>query len=601
MKKIISILLATVMIFASMASVSAASTFVDVEDKFPWAVSAIEELVKKKIISVGENRMYFPADQVTNEQVIAFLGRSLGVNEEENKATVDYAVSTYESFLNGLATFSTKESAYLMYKGIFTQSEIKTLLQNKSTGVLRHEMAIYITKLMGGEEEVKNQVISTLDYKDLSKIPNASLGYVEFVKNHNIMKGDDLGNFNPQGIVNRAMMAVMLREIYSQLDRTYTKGQIVEVNSTTNEIITRDSDGFRLTNTLNSDTSILVDGKAATVVDLKMGQTITFTKSKGKIIEVDAFTSTADSEVEGYFAGTTTISTGMGIKVYMDGQSSIKATTYPLATNVLVSYNGSSASISNIKSDDSVLLQIEGGKVVRIAANPKTKTILDATILDISASNSTITLQRKGANTGEEFEVLSSVSVYKNGKSANLSSIFKGDQVDITLTYDKISQIEAVSKSQKVTGVIREVTIGKNPVIKVEVNGELSTYEMSSDVIITFNGEPADAYTAFRVGYTVEMTLDGQVAIQVKVMEKSTMYSIIGTVQDVKANFKFLKVLNSDTNTVEEIFVTDVPAIYDMANGGKLTLSDIKAGMRVVVTGNLDMGTYKAYTIGVIY
>jgi hypothetical protein len=601
MKKIISILLATVMIFASMASVSAASTFVDVEDKFPWAVSAIEELVKKKIISVGENRMYFPADQVTNEQVIAFLGRSLGVNEEENKATVDYAVSTYESFLNGLATFSTKESAYLMYKGIFTQSEIKTLLQNKSTGVLRHEMAIYITKLMGGEEEVKNQVISTLDYKDLSKIPNASLGYVEFVKNHNIMKGDDLGNFNPQGIVNRAMMAVMLREIYSQLDRTYTNGQIVEVNSTTNEIITRDSDGFRLTNTLNSDTSILVDGKAATVVDLKMGQTITFTKSKGKIIEVDAFTSTADSEVEGYFAGTTTTSTGMGIKVYMDGQSSLKATTYPLATNVLVSYNGSSASISNIKSDDSVLLQIEGGKVVRIAANPKTKTILDATILDISASNSTITLQRKGANTGEEFEVLSSVSVYKNGKSANLSSIFKGDQVDITLTYDKISQIEAVSKSQKVTGVIREVTIGKNPVIKVEVNGELSTYEMSSDVIITFNGEPADAYTAFRVGYTVEMTLDGQVAIQVKVMEKSTMYSIIGTVQDVKANFKFLKVLNSDTNTVEEIFVTDVPAIYDMANGGKLTLSDIKAGMRVVVTGNLDMGTYKAYTIGVIY
>lgn len=601
MKKLISVLLAAVLVFASMASVSAASTFVDVEDKFPWAVSAIEELVAKKIISVGENRMYFPADQVTNEQVIAFLGRSLGVNEEENKAAVDFAVSTYESFLNGLATFSTKESAYLIYKGIFTQNEIKTLLQSKSVGVLRHEMAIYITKLMGGEEEVKNQVISTLDYKDKSKIPNASLGYVEFVKNHNIMKGDDLGNFNPQGVVNRAMMAVMLREIYSQLDRTYTSGQVVEVKPSTNEIITRDADGFRLTNTLNSDTSILVDGKAATVVDLKMGQSITFTKSNGKIIEVDAFTSTADSEVEGYFAGTAATSTGTGIRVYKEGESSIKAVTYPLASNVLVSYNGANASISSIKTDDSVLLQIEGGKVVRITANPKTRTISNATIVAISAANSTITLQRKGASSGEEYEVASNVIVYKNGKSADLSSVFKGDKVDVILTYDKITRVDAVSESQKVTGIIREVTIGKTPVIKVDVNGELNTYEMSSDVVITFNGEPSDAYTAFRVGYTVEMTLEGQVATQVRVMEKSTMYSIIGTVQDVKANFKFLKVLKSDTNTVEEIFVSDLPAIYDMADGSKLTLADIKVGMRVIVTGNLDMGTYKAYSIGVIY
>ena len=211
MKKLISILLTAVLVLGSVVSVSAASTFVDVEDKFPWAVSAIEELVAKKIISVGENKMYFPGDQVTNEQVIAFLGRSLGVNEEENEAAVEYAVATYGDFLDGLATFSTNESAYLIYKGIFTQNEIQTLLQSKSEGVLRHEMAIYITKLMGGEEEVENQIISTLDYKDLDQIPNASLGYVEFVKNHGIMQGDDVGNFNPNGVVNRAMMAVMLR------------------------------------------------------------------------------------------------------------------------------------------------------------------------------------------------------------------------------------------------------------------------------------------------------------------------------------------------------------------------------------------------------
>ena len=76
------------------------------------------------------------------------------------------------------------------------------------------------------------------------------------------------------------------------------------------------------------------------------------------------------------------------------------------------------------------------------------------------------------------------------------------------LTYDKSTRVDAVSESQKVTGIIREVTIGKTPVIKVDVNGELNIYEMSSDVVITFNGEPSDAYTAFRVGYTVEMTLD---------------------------------------------------------------------------------------------
>ena len=48
MKKLISILLTAVLVLGSVVSVSAASTFVDVEDKFPWAVSAIEELVAKK-------------------------------------------------------------------------------------------------------------------------------------------------------------------------------------------------------------------------------------------------------------------------------------------------------------------------------------------------------------------------------------------------------------------------------------------------------------------------------------------------------------------------------------------------------------------------
>ena len=205
MKKIIALMTAVVMT-CSVTLTAMAYTFSDVtpQSSYAWALDSVEDLVSKKIIASDTN--FNPSQSLTNQQILAFMGRILGINEDENAKVVAFALEKYNSFLSGYTTYANKEAALLMYKGLYTQSDIKAMLDSKDTVVSRYQAAIYITKLMGGEEDVKNKVLISLDYADTDSIPTTAQGYVEYMKEQNIMLGDNMNNFSPNTTLNRAMI-----------------------------------------------------------------------------------------------------------------------------------------------------------------------------------------------------------------------------------------------------------------------------------------------------------------------------------------------------------------------------------------------------------
>lgn len=598
MKKLIALLTAATMT-CSMTMTVLASTFTDVtpDSAYSWAYESVEDLVAKKIIAA--DTLYNPAQTLNNQHILAFMGRVLGINEEENAKAVSFALSKYDSFLSNYDTYAKKEAAFLMYKGLFTQAEIKTMLDNKDTSVTRYQAAIYITKLMGGEEEVKNKVLVSLDYADTKDIPTAAQGYVEYMKDKGIMLGDNENKFSPNVTLNRAMMAVMLSKIYTSMNRNYTTGQIAGTTPSTNTVVTLDSAGLKVQNALTADTKILLDGEKKSVSDLKVGQTITFTKSNGKIVEADVISSSNDSAAtyEGVYTGKYEKSGKTYIKISKDDSVTSTYNAYPLSSDVEVTYNGKSSTFSKIATYDSLSVELLNGEIITINATSKKTQIDNATVTALSYNDSTITISSSdAAYDGKTYKVDGETVVSKNGKFSDMASVAVGDTVSLTLTYQTVTQVTAYSKSGDVEGTIKSLTISSTPSMVLTVNGSEQTYTIASGVKVTSGDTASDLYS-LRVGYLVTATLEGQTITKINIESESSNRMVEGIIQMVNPTYKYIKITNSATGATEDIFVSSLTKIMDSSLQKSYTLSELKIGDHIVINGNYKSGGYEASSI----
>jgi len=597
MKKIIALMTAVVMT-CSVTLTAMAYTFSDVtpQSSYAWALDSVEDLVSKKIIASDTN--FNPSQSLTNQQILAFMGRILGINEDENAKVVAFALEKYNSFLSGYTTYANKEAALLMYKGLYTQSDIKAMLDSKDTVVSRYQAAIYITKLMGGEEDVKNKVLISLDYADTDSIPTTAQGYVEYMKEQNIMLGDNMNNFSPNTTLNRAMMAVILSKVYTKVDRQYTMSKISEVNTAANTVVTLDTDGSAVNNTLTNDTKILINGEKKTVSDLKAGQTITFTTSGNKIVEADVIASTSTTTtVDVAYSSKAEDKGTTFIKTYAIGGAVTSVTSYKLASDVTITYSGKTSTLSAIGVGDALHLEIQDGTVTLIQATPKTSTIDVAIVTALSYEKSTITISSSNsAYNGKTFDVSPTAVVYKNNSIVAMSDIAVGDTVSLVLTYGTVTKLTSTAKEGTIKGTIKEMVISGAPSITVTVGDETKKYDLSNAVSVTIEDKPSDIYS-LRVGYLVTITAVGQEVSKIAVESTSTVTSITGVIQSVNPTYNFIKLVNSTTGETEDVFTTGATKIMDTTLGTTYKLSQLKEGQTIHVFGNAKSGSFVATSI----
>lgn len=606
MKKTLALFMACAMML-SCAIAAGAASFSDMAGaNWDWARDTVYELADQGIIRGYSDGTYQPNNSVTNQEAFTLFARIVGVNDAVNEAAVAAAQEQYADVAAKYNTYATKELCFMLYRGIFTEAELDTYLSEatKNNELLRHEAAILITKVMGGEEEVRNTVMYVFDYTDADEIPAESKGYVDFVSRKGIMQGMDDNQFSPNTSVTRAQVAIMLKKTMDVMSLSHASGTISDVNASARSFVLNGS-----TYTATDRTGINLDGQHVSFDALENGDEAVVTTDYQGLWAIDATSGVpAPTEtVTGVFNGSLTDTRGTFLKVYdlEEGVSSVQ--DYQLSPDgVTYTYEGKlSAILSDFSIGDLVTLTITNGQVTAVSGEPKVKTVTGAYVSEIGVSPAaTITITHADeAYDGNVYTISDSVYVSRNGRTASLRDILPGDRVDLELEYGTVKEITATSRSSTETGTITEITIGTNTSgIELNVDGETVSYVIVRDTEIYVNDEVGTLYD-LRLGDSVTVNIESDAVTRLTVQSVAQVETMTGTVEVVNVSYGFISLNVTDAAgnvTTQQIFVKDGASIIGTDGGTRKTLSDIEVGDTILVKGAMNMGAFEATSVVIL-
>lgn len=604
MKRTVALLMAIALMLASCVSAGAAS-FPDMDSSvWDWARDTVSTLADRGIIKGYSDGTYQPNNSVTNQEAFTLFARIVGVNDADNEYAVLAAQDLYADIASRYNTYATKELCYMLYLGIFTPEELDTYLgePTKNLELKRHEAAVLITKVMGGEEEVRNTVLYVFDFSDADEIPAASKGYIDFVNKKGIMRGMDDNKFSPNTSVTRAQVAIMLKKTMDTMSLTRETGKISNINRTDKTFSLNGKHiGCDRARVMLAGRSVsfdeLADGDDAVVIIDYQGV---------RMIDASRNLEPEPTYVTGVFTGSFTDTRGTFIKVY-DRAAGVSSTKeYQLSPNgISCSYEGSLAPISKLSADDMVKLTLTDGIVTVVEAEPKYTYVTEAYAKEILLNPSPVLKisHSDAAYNGKSYEVYSSAYVSRNGKTSGLRYILPGDNVELKLEYGVIIDVKATSKASSAVGTLKEVTMGENTSsITLDVDGTRKSYAIVRDTEIYIDDEPASIYD-LRLGYLVTVSVESDTVTKLAVRSVAQVETLTGTVAVVNVSYGFISLNVTNAGGAEEtyqVFVKSGASIIGADGGSRKSLSDLQAGDTILVKGEMNMGSFEATSVVIL-
>lgn len=597
MKKILCGILSAATLLASGTAVLAKSTFSDLET-VEWAAPYIEEMAEMGFISGYEDGTFRPNNDVTHLEGVLLFSRALGSNSEAMEKILEYAVKEYGDIVDGYnLSFGKEEVCFMLYRGALALDDLDDYIgaDVKNTPLKRYEAAMLITKAMMAEKEAKAEVLIDLAYTDAKSIPAVASKYVYYVTENGIMNGMDGNIFSPDTNVKRSQIAVMLSRTVDEMAISFFDTTVNYVNTADGTVETDDG-AFAYT----SNTMMYTEGEKTSASDMPSEVSAILTVIRDKLTFVDALASKPDEVVNGVFYSYFTSNDVLNLQVTPTGAS--KTQYYECASGISVTRNGEKSTIIDFKKGDYVSLQLKNGKVTAISAEQQTTYIKDAVISDIQIDDDlVITIEHEDSEyDGMILNIANDVSVTKNSVSKDLSDIYRGDKVTLTLEYGQVTRIVATSTKKTLEGSIREIHISSSPYMVVSINGAEEKYDIPSSVSIKINGETGSIYD-FKLGDTVKITIESQAITSISATSvQSGSYSITaGVVTAVNSSYGFIKVsYEADGITKEEtVMCKDSTATVIDSQGKTSSMKNISVGDIVTIRGTMDNGAFVASII----
>lgn len=576
-KKILPILLAMTTFCASMP-VFAEYSFKDIEgEQYSWCAPQIEEMYEAGFINGDGNGSYRPDDQVTKLEGIAMFARVMGSTNANNDEIMALAHTQYDTAIKASSlAWGEDEIVYMMYKGALTAADLTTYINGdaKNLPMTRGEAAVIITKAMGGEDDAKSESGVSLHYKDARDIPSNILQYVKFVTDEGIMNGID-DAFCADGTVTRSQIAVMLSRVNEKCNYSFKKARINNIDEETSTITYTPNGGNETTFEYTNDTDFYIKGEKAQVSSIPNNVAALVQCSGEEVVLIDAMSDKADEEITAIFSGYNASSTSMRISVKMS-ENSTSSKTYTCDVNVPITYGGSPATIKALQQGDAIILSISDGKVVAITGVEKITEIKGASVESIDVDGSTTTMTISSADKkydGKTFEIDDNISITKNGKDADMTSIYVDDKIDLKLKYGKITSIKATASNSTEEGVVTRIVIGSESEITLNINGKTETYSIPVNCTIEKNGEAADIY-ALRLNDALKVTIQSGAVVSIKSIASNTSVSgkVSGTVTAVNTSYSFVSVMTDDSAEPVKVNV-NAKTKYTVVRGGTNTTS----------------------------
>lgn len=569
-KRLLAIVVAAACTFAT-TTVFADNTFSDISgENYAWCAPQIEAMNEAGYVNGYEDGTFRPDNEVTKLEGISLFARMMGSNDKANKGILEMAHEQYDSALvSSSLPWGEDEVVYMMYRGALTPADITTYINGiaKNQPLTRGEAAVIITKAMGAEAEATSESAVSLHYKDASDIPSNILQYVKYVTDEGIMNGID-DAFCAGNSVTRAQISVMLHRVWEKCDYSFANGRVESID-TSASTITYSVDGREDTFTYTDDTNFYICGETTTVNNIPENVAAVIQFSGDKVVGVDAMSDQSDREVTAIFTGFNMSSTVLTIKV-KDTENSTTVRTFMADVDVPITYQGSPATIKSLKSGDAITLSLSDGRVQSIVALEKSTNISGAKIADITTEDSTtyITLSSNDVKIdGKKYPVSSKVTVTKNNKESDLTQLYVGDSVRMTLKYGQITEITATAVSNTIEGVITAIYIADKSEITLNVAGETRVYVVPKDCEMDIRGEEGDIY-GLRLGDNLTLTVQSNAIVKIKTVASitNTTGRISGTVTAVNASYKFVSVLMDGSSEPVNVHV-NTSTDYNVVTG----------------------------------
>lgn len=595
MKKFISLLLA--------ASISAAcgvqafaekeERFSDISDKnYAWAKEYIELMAEEGYINGYEDGTYRPDNEVTRLETIVLFARVMGSGKGENSDIVEYALEEYADVINSAdINFGEEEVAYMLYRGALTKADVEKYLSTGKAAkpMPRQEAAAIITKAFCGEEAAKSEVLIDLDYNDAKKIDPDYSQYVYYASEMGILNGMDDGNFSPDTSVLRSQVAVMLYRTVEKMNLYIETVLVPGIDTELNNITIVDEEGADVAIGYEDHTKFYKDCELMDETDFVNSSMAMLTYINSTLVYVDMFEKVIDETVKGIYQGSDTTD-GITTVSIMNAETE-KVSDFEISSGAVIkNESGSTVAIKNIVMGSYVEYDLTNGKIIRLEQISKTSRITGAKVKSVDIEDDLyLTISHDDEEyDGLKFVLTDDVLVYKNGDREDLSKVYAGDRIEITLEYGKVTKIVAESNTSTYQGTISEIVISHQPSIKIKDGSDIESFEVLTTAAITVGGENAELYD-LRVGDSVKITVESGVVLKIAATKGAQASATIDGVVEVKNASRGFIIVNGET-----IFCKDADTTFITANGEKKVMKDLNEGDNVSIRGSLQNGAYTA-------
>ncbi|MBE7038051.1 MAG: S-layer homology domain-containing protein [Ruminococcaceae bacterium] len=606
--KLMSLVLAMVMVLSTF-TMSFASTFADVTESYAWASEAIESMASEKIILGYEDGTFRPEKTVSKLESLVLAARVLGVNDDANE---DFISTVYDKFGLDVESyelpFGENEIVYLLANGTLLEKELSDYIgsSNVNQGLKRYELAVILTKAMGAEEKVKQNLVSVLDYSDESEIPSYAKKYVEYVTEQGLMQGVSENEFSPNTTVTRAQMAVVLYKLKALAGFERFSAIVSSVDPLIGVLRFKDKNGEQYGYTIKDETSLRFEGEKISADDIVVGYEGVITTKNGSLFSVDFITPDVEESFKASIssiAKSAKLGTVIKFNKFLENTET-ESVEFPVSDTVVVNFDGEPSSVSALKTGDYAEVTVKKGKVTILNAKQKTE-IVKGVVEDVTIGTNGVVLTV--LNTDDrivECIAGNTVSVNKNSKTtATLADIVAGDSVSITLEYGYITKVIATSKTSNSTGFVEEIHITDNPKVVIKLNGESKEYALANSVEIFVNGVKGSIYD-LRLATSAKLTLESDTITKIETSPVETVTQISGTVDLVNAAYGLIQVTYFDEAMAQKItqsvFVGKNTKIMNNSTGKEASLKTIAAGSHITVIGSISSGVFEATTVIVI-
>lgn len=503
--------------------------FKDIEKS--WARQYIAEMAAAGILKgVSEDR-FAPEEPVESAQVLVMLLRAMGLEEEALALDQD---QLNQDYLASVPSWARCYAQVAVENGLVTREELATWRPGQKA--TRLDVARYLTKLLGKEDEVEGQdeaLLGSLRFKDLAGLPAPLRVYILVVSNAGLMTGDANGNWLPHGLINRGQMAKILSLILSRLApvpgavQPVVNGEIVDLNEGDDnepaEITVRTAEG-KATYALADNVEITVDGKSADLEDLAVGQRVRLilaptADGNAEVVYIRAENLGPEKiEVKGTIRSLT-LGLDAGITVRTSDDREI---TLAVREDTVITMGGREVLLSDLELGQKVEVEgfREGDRLVATEINAELEEaeISGRVIAVVTGDRPALTLEDEHGNR-YTFRISARTRIRLNGAAAVLSDLKPGDEVTVRAAGGEALGVEAErpeEKEQEVSGRIVTLVFGENPSLSVKTgSGKVYTYGITGDTRIRLDGEAA-TLDELRTGWEVELVVKGDVALTVE-------------------------------------------------------------------------------------